>query len=282
MKQIKINDVSATSFLTLYCHAIEAKCKDPILEDSKSIEVTDELNKIISTSPKKQFRRFAKGKIPRRMVTYIAIRAKRYDKFVTDFLKKNPNGIIVNIGCGMDSRFLRIDNGKVMFYDLDIPEIINIKKQFFKETPRYKLISSSVLNYKWMEIVSKHKEPFMFMAEGVFMYLNRDDVKSLVLELQNKFPNSELVCEVFNSLYLKQPIKSIVNFKMKYELHMGDASFNFGIKKSNEMEQWNKGIRLLEEWTYLDSGEKKIGWMKLFKNIEMFKKTQWTVHYMLG
>ncbi len=68
-------------------------------------------------------------------------------------MQRFPDGVIVNIGCGLDSRFLRIDTGKGIFYDLDLPEIIEIKKDFFDETSRYHLIASSVLDYGWMEIV---------------------------------------------------------------------------------------------------------------------------------
>jgi hypothetical protein len=50
------------------------------------------------------------------------------------------------------------------------------------------------------------------------MYLHRTDVKSLVLELQSRFPGSELVCGVFNDLWLKKLPKGLVNFKMRREL----------------------------------------------------------------
>ena len=45
------------------------------------------------------------------------------------------------------------------------------------------------------------------------------------------------------------------------------------------MEEWHTGIQLLDDWSYFDSEEKKLGWLKMFRNIELFRKTQWTVHY---
>jgi len=100
---------------------------------------------------------------------------------------------VVNIGCGLDTRFHRVDNGRVNFYDLDFPEVMEIKKKFISENDRYHFISSSVLDDDWMMELKKHDGPFMFLAEGVFMYLFKDDVKSLVLKLQSQFPGSELV-----------------------------------------------------------------------------------------
>jgi len=282
LSDIEICDVAATSFVTLYCHAIESQSKYPILDDPKAVEITHELNKILSGSKNRLDRDLVKGKLKTEMVTHIAIRAKQYDKYVRDFLENSPDGVVVNIGCGFDSRFLRIDNGKVMFYDLDLPEVIEIKKQFFEENERYHFISSSVLDHEWMSIVAEHKGPFLFMAEGVFMYLHREDVQSLILKLRSKFSSSELVCEVFNSIWLKKPLKKIIDFKMQKELHLGkDATFHFGIRDSKEIEEWHDGIELLDDWSYFDSDEKKLGLLKIFGKIQFLRKTQWTVHYKL-
>jgi len=280
---ILIGDVAATSFVTLYCHAIESQSRDPILNDPKAVEITHELNKKFFNSNNKLERDFAEGKLDKQLVVHVAIRAKQYDKYVGKFLESSPEGVVINIGCGLDSRFLRVDNGKVIFYDLDLPEVIEIKRQFFNENKSYHFIASSVLNYDWMSVVSKHKGPFLVIAEGVFMYLHKEDVKSLVLKLQSEFPGSELVCEVVNSLWLKKPLKRMVNYKMQHRGHLGkDATYNFGVRDSKEMEGWNAGIQFLDDWSYFDSEEKKLGWLKMFRNIELFRKTQWTVHYKLN
>ena len=280
---LNIGDVAATSFVTLYCHALETMSKEPVLNDPKAVEVTRELNKILSKSKNKLERDLSEGKLKKSMVVHIAIRAKQYDKYVSDFLKESPGGVVVNIGCGLDSRFFRVDNKKVIFYDLDLPEVIEIKKHFFKETKRYKFIASSVLDYNWMPAVAKHKGPFLFIAEGVFMYLNRSDVRSLVLKLQKEFPGSDLVCEVVNSLWVDTPLKKIVNFKMQRELHLGKGTtFNFGIRGSREMEEWSPGIKFLDEWSYFESNEKKLGLLKIFKHFGLLNRTQWTVHYKLN
>lgn len=281
--KVKIGDVAATSFVTLYCHAIENQSKDPILIDPKAVEITNELNKILSESKNNLYRNLIRSKLNKQLVIHVAIRAKQYDKYVRDFLKKYQEGVIINIGCGLDSRFLRIDNKKVVFYDLDLPEIIEIKKQFFNENIRYHFIPSSVLDYNWIRTVSKHKGPFLFIAEGVFMYLKKQDVKSLILKLQSEFPGSEIIFEVFNTLWLKKPLKRMVNFKMQHQLHLGkDAVYGFGINNNREIEEWHPRIQFLDDWSYLDSEEKKLGWLKMFKGIEIFRKTQWTVHYKLN
>ncbi|MDD1675483.1 MAG: class I SAM-dependent methyltransferase [Methanomicrobiales archaeon] len=276
-------DIAGTSFITLYCHALETLSDNPILFDPKSVEIITELNKTLSLSDHTLDRILVSGTLDRRVVVHIALRAKKYDDYAREFLQRFPDGVVVNIGCGLDSRFLRIDNGQVILYDLDLPEIIEIKKVFFKETKRYHLIASSVLDFDWMEPVMQHKGPFLFMAEGVFMYLDGDDVRSLVLKIQEIFRGSELVCEVVNSLWLRPPLKKILDSKLRRQMHMGkDATFHSGIRDSREMEQWHIGIQFLDEWSYFDSEEEKLGLLKILKHIEFIRKTQWTVHYLLN
>jgi O-methyltransferase involved in polyketide biosynthesis len=278
-----MSDVAATSFVTLYCHALETRSDNPVLNDPKSVEIATGLNETLSRSENRLHRILVSGRLDRRLVVHVALRAKRYDTYAREFLKRFPEGIVVNIGCGLDFRFLRVDNGHVTFYDLDLPEIIDMKKDFFVETDRYHFIASSVLDYGWMAAVARHKGPFLFMAEGVFMYLDGDDVRSLVLKLQMEFPGSELVCEVFNSFWLTSPLKKLVDFKLRHQLHLGkDAVFHSGIRKSREMEQWHAGIQFLDDWSYLESGEEKLGWLRVLGHFEVFRKIQWTVHYRLN
>ena len=241
---VRMSNVSETSLLTLYCHALESQSSDPIISDPKAVEIMRAVNQELSKSKNGLHGRMVRGKIDKRMVVHIAIRAKRYDEYVTEFLKSSPDGVVVNIGCGLDSRFLRIDNERVRFYDLDLPDVIEIKRRFFEETDRYHLIPSSVLDYDWMApLLQTCDGPFLFIAEGVFMYLHREDVKSLVLELQSRFPGSELVCEVFNDLWLKGALKEIVNFKMRKELASWEGcDFSFrdqGEQRDGGMESGN-------------------------------------------
>ncbi|MBL7153207.1 MAG: class I SAM-dependent methyltransferase [Phycisphaerae bacterium] len=284
LTEIELSDVAATSLVTLYCHALETQTPKPILEDAKAVEIVDKLNPLLSESPNKLRRDLAQGKLDKRLIVHIALRARRYDEYVNQFLKISPDGLVVNIGCGFDTRFFRLDNGKADFYDLDLPEVIEVKKKLLQETDRYRFIASSVLDYEWMDLLSCCKgRPFLFLAEGVFMYLHADAVKTLILKLQSHFPGSEIVCEVINSLWLNKWLKPMIDFKLQRQLHLGKgATFHFGIKNSSQIEQWGDGIEFLDDWTYLDDPEPKLGLLRIMRHFELFRKTQWTVHYRLN
>jgi O-methyltransferase involved in polyketide biosynthesis len=189
----------------------------------------------------------------------------------------------VELGCGLSSRFSRIDNGTVEWYDLDLPEVIAIRKQFFQETPRNHMIASSVLDFRWMEQLATTKKNILFVAEGLLMYLHEDDVKSLILKMQQQFPGCELICEVENTFVVNVLKKKRWKKKFQRDYHLGpDATIYFGIQDGKDLEQWGNGIRFLDEWTVFDDHEKKLGWMNLFAFSKRLRKTQWIVHYQLS
>jgi O-methyltransferase involved in polyketide biosynthesis len=278
---INVNDISETAFLTLQCHALDAQSQRPLLSDKRSIETLDILKKHFSESDSILHKKLFENKVKNKLIVYTVLRAKRYDSYILDFLNKYPNSTVVNIGCGLDTRFERIDNGSIHYYDLDLPDIMNIKRQIFPEKERYHQISKSVFEFDWIDKIES--EHVILVAEGVFMYCNGQDVKSLFLTLQERLPNSEMVCEVFNSKWLKGWRKKTMEFKLKKELRLGEGTtFQFGISDSDEIGRWNQGLKLIDDWSYLDSGELNSRVLRLFRKNDSFRKIQWTVHYKLN
>jgi O-methyltransferase involved in polyketide biosynthesis len=281
-----ITDISETLLIPLYCRAKETQSKNPIINDRKAVEITEKLNEIFVTSTSPLHRRLANGKIRRtankKLIAFFALRTRKFDRCCREFLSRTPNGIIVELGCGLSSRFSRIDNGTVEWYDLDLPEVIAIRKQFFQETTRNHMIASSVLDFRWIEHLATTQKNILFIAEGLVMYLPENDVKSLVLKMQQQFPRCELICEVENMFVVNLLKKERWKKKFQRDYHLGpDATIRFGIRNGKDLEQWDQDIRFLDEWTVFDDHEKKLGWMKLFAFSKRLKKAQWIVHYQL-
>jgi methyltransferase (TIGR00027 family) len=278
-------DVSETGVLTLFCRAIESLSPQPILKDEKAVQIMRELAPQMTSSPHALMRELSRGRPPggQRMIVHIALRAQKYDQYTLDFLARNPDGVVVNLGCGFDTRFFRIDNGQVVFFDLDLPDVIRIKKHLLQEQERYQMISSSVLDYGWMDRIQERQRPVLFLAEGLFMYLEGDKVKDLILTIQARFPGSELVCEVVNERWLKGMAGMILWSKLRKEAKLGsNAGFQFGIPDGRALESWGPGIKFLDEWSYFDSMHPKLGMLKWIGQLPLFHKVQWTVHYRLN
>jgi len=283
----KITDISETLLIPLYSRAFESQTEHPILIDKKAIEITQQLNTVFAQSDSKLHQNLRKGHVRKRLGKKLAVtlsmRTRKFDRYCSDFLKKYPEGTIVELGCGLSTRFFRIDNKKLTWYDLDFPEVIDIRTQFFKETNRYHFIRSSVLDFNWMHHIKNQNTPVLFIAEGLLMYLYKDDVNNLILTLQKNFPGCELACEVANSYIVKILKRKFWKKKFQKDLHLGkDATFHFGISDGKEFETLHEGIKFLDEWTYFDEKEKKLGWMNFFGRFEKMKKAQWIIHYRLN
>jgi O-methyltransferase involved in polyketide biosynthesis len=284
---LDISEVSETLLIPLYARAIESRSKDPIIVDQRAIEITEALNERFRHSDSRLHRRLLKGKLRRgtggQLSVALSLRTRRFDKYCTDFLKRNPRGTVVELGCGLSTRFSRIGDENTPWYDLDLPDVIRIRKSFFDETDNHRFISSSVLDLGWMNEIDRECGPVLFIAEGLFMYLHENEVRSLVIALQSRFPGCELVCEVVSALVVRILNRRIWRRKFQRDHRLGEeVTFHFGINEGDDIERWHEGIELLDEWTYFDDRERKMGWMQALGRFKRMRKAQWIAHYRLN
>jgi O-methyltransferase involved in polyketide biosynthesis len=190
----------------------------------------------------------------------------------------HPESTIVNIGCGFDHRFDRIDNGRILFFDLDLPDVLTEKHKILPASDRFQYISGSVFDTEW--IGQLPRRPTLLLAEGVFMYTTEDQVQGLFEALGKGLGSFEIFFEVYNSRWLTGWRKKITERKLKKALQFGaGAFFSFGIADSSAIESWDPAFKLVDEWSWFDSDHPSLGMLKFFRHIEWLRKIQWSVHY---
>jgi O-methyltransferase involved in polyketide biosynthesis len=207
-----------------------------------------------------------------------------------DFLHRYPQGVIVNLGCGLDTRFARLDAAAAhtgsgpRVVEVDLPPMIALKRTLAEPHPRHHLIAASVLDSHWMDEVDRYNDRrFLFLAEGLFMYFAPEEVKALVLALTTRYPGSELVCEVFHRFWTRPPLDAWVTGKLLRQLAMGpDVRFRFGISHSRELESWHPDLHYLGDWSFLDETDARLGLYRLFARVDWVRRIQWNVHYRFG
>jgi len=274
-----ISDVSSTMLITLFARARESTSMNPIIVDSKAVEMIEIIKKEIAGSDNPIHKKILKNSYNPKLAVTMALRSRRFDRYVSDFLSKYPKGTIINLGCGLDTRFYRIDNGTVIWYDIDFPEVIELRRRFMEENSRHFFIGNSVLNPDWFLEV-KTGGPYLILAEGLLMYLTEAEVRELFNSIQRELGSAEIVCEVTNRFWVKKMNSTWMKWKFRRQLGMtGAAVFSFGVPNSRYFEKWNENFKYLDEWTYFDDHEKKLGWFNLFSSIGVLRKSQWTVHY---
>jgi len=265
-KASTLSEVSETLLIPLYYRAIETRRPDAMIIDEKAVEL---IKRLSSDGPLrynsdwlKQTPMSEANKVLRIMLT------REMDRYVRDFLGRHPKAVVVHIGCGLDSRFERVDNGQVVWYDLDLPDVIELRRILIgDERGHYHLLACSVLEETWLETVMVHRgSSFLFLAEGVFMYFEEAQVKSLVLRLRDHFPGAELVFDAWRP----------------FEIWIGNlvlgGLLRWGFWRGQEIEGWGAGIHLLDEWGYFDQPEPRLSrfrWMaplwRLLKPMRVFR-----------
>lgn len=229
--KLSLTPEQETTLITLYA---KAQPDNPLFFDPIALEI---LNRVDYD--------FNRLHVPYKTVILVCQRAKKIDRFTLDFLDEHPGGVVLQLGCGLDGRFLRLDDGRVAWYDLDMLPVIELRRQFFRENERYHMIASSVTDLAWVELIEVGERPLLVLAEGLLMYLDEPDVRRLVLRLHENFPGCRLVADVFSRL----AARSATNHPA---LKATGATLGWGIDDPREIETWAPGLRLLEEWYFSD------------------------------
>jgi O-methyltransferase involved in polyketide biosynthesis len=256
-----LNEVSQTLLIPLYYRAMESQRSDALIRDHKAVELVSKLDCDFSGVQELKNEQ-----------TFYLLRMREFDRLAQAFLAEYPDGMIVDLGCGLDTRFERIDNGQLRWYGLDLPEVIELRKELLEETPRSHFIGCSVLDFSWMDALSIQPGwPILFLAEGVLVYLEEADVRRLVQALATRFPGAELACEVYSPLVLRiHPRPEAV------------AQPRWGLKHDRDVEAWAPGIRLLSQFNYFEKPEPRLGASQIMRYFPSLARMVRIVHYRLG
>ena len=237
----RLQDVPETMLITLWAKAEETRKKpsNALLYDEKALEI---INKIDY-----DFSKFKNAKFSQ---AGVCIRANLIDNEAQKFIQKHPDAVVVQIGSGLDARYQRIGSPKIThWYDLDLPEVIELRRHLFTENETNTFISLSLFDYKWIEIVKAHKKPVLLIIEGVLMYFDPKDVRNFFDSLCTHF---EEVTVVFDMLAF-----SLVGNSKKHD-SLGTMKgktrpeFKWSLLNSKEMEAWNPKIHIENEYFMSD------------------------------
>jgi O-methyltransferase involved in polyketide biosynthesis len=176
--QARLGAVQETLFITLAARAAESKRKHPVLRDPRAVELLESIDYDAST-----YGRGAGGSIT-------VLRTAILDFWVRRFLAAHPAGTVVELGTGLNTRFERVDNGQVHWFDLDLPDTIELRRTFFADTARRRMVAASVLDEDWLPEVARSQGPYFFVAEGVLVYLPEDQVTATLARLAVRFPGA--------------------------------------------------------------------------------------------
>jgi O-methyltransferase involved in polyketide biosynthesis len=238
MEKVEFTKAQETNLITLYSRVLHSRSPNAILHDPWAEKALGQIN-----------HDFAKFKVGRAEGISFAVRAKKFDFQTAQFIKKYPVSTVLYLGCGLDTRVYRINPPEnVVWYDIDFPEVIDLRKRLFPERKDYFMIGNSLAETNWIKQISNDR-PTLIIAEGVTMYLNEKVMKNLLNGLVDYFPMGEFMFDAHS--------KKLINWMASHEFNLRGtgAKFEWGITKSEEIKAIEPRLEFIKQFKTIDLAE---------------------------
>ena len=219
MEKKELGVVEDTLFVPMLGRIYASDNCKAILYDEKALELKSHLPKSVTENDTQT------------QYTYLASasRSANMDRFIADFLRRKPDGIIVQLGCGLETTFYRDDNGHTQWYSVDLPHVIAYRRDLLPEAEREKYIAGDAFQKDWLdEIRKEHPDaPLLVTASGLFYYFEEEQVLSLIRMLQGH-GDIELLFDTVNksgmSMMQKKHMKTVGHEDAKMFFYVDSAA----------------------------------------------------------
>jgi O-methyltransferase involved in polyketide biosynthesis len=188
-EKVKLTKERETYLPTVYGKVLDNRAEHPILGDTFAEQAIRRIDFD-----------FEKLHLASGGAVTLPMRAKHLDGWTREFLAANPEATVLHLGCGLDSRVFRIDpSPAVRWYDVDLPDVIELRRQLYPERPNYQMIATSVADLHWLDGIPGDK-PVMVVAEGLMQYLTWDEAVALFTRLTGQFPSGQIIFDAYSRL----------------------------------------------------------------------------------
>ena len=225
--EINLEGVKETMLIPLYARAWASKIPNADFKDEVALKVIENLDYD-----------FSKWKGSKLNTWGCAARTVVFDKLVKEYVSLHPSASIINLACGLDDRFSRVDNGQIEWYNIDFEEIITLRKKIIEEHPRVHDLVYNMFDINWFNEIKNH-EDILVVIEGVLMYVKESEVKMLLDNLAKNFEHVTVLAELMTNWMVK-------NQKVHDVTKKTNSSFKFGVNDGHYL------IKMCPQYTYID------------------------------
>ena len=185
-----MNNVNKTLYIPLYGKAYVSK-KGIILNDKKAEEIWSAEGFELKGKSKSKW-----------LAYYMGMRSRVFDEWLMEQMKKSKEAVVLHIGCGMDSRVLRVGIDGHQWYDIDFPSVIEERKKYYIEDDCYHMGEADVRQQNWLDAVPKAKHAIIVM-EGVCMYFEPQELKRVLEQISAHFETVNLLMDCYTTMAAK-------------------------------------------------------------------------------
>lgn len=182
-----MNNINRTLYIPLYGKALVSR-KGVLLHDPWAEEIWRQAGFPLKRKSRSKW-----------LAYFLAMRARVFDDWAKQQLSAPVDTVVLHIGCGLDSRALRIGNPAACWFDIDLPEVIAERQKHYQPDGRYAMLSGDVGAPVWVDNLPAASRAIVLM-EGISMYLQSDDIRRLLENLGRKFTDVRLLMDVYTTL----------------------------------------------------------------------------------
>jgi O-methyltransferase involved in polyketide biosynthesis len=241
---LKFGDIQETALIPLAIKASETARPNARIKDLKAKEIIDSLGVDVS-----KFDPFLSHE-------GVVARTILYREQLKELLNKYPDAVCINLGCGFDDKFSQVDNGSVRWFDVDLPDQIDIRRKVYEDRERCVMLEGDALNGDWTRNIPK-TDMVIVVMEGVLEYFSKEQVKTCLNMLCDSFPHGYLLSEL-HSPFLEK------NSKHHDAVKNTNATFGWGTKSGRESLELEPRMTLVSETSYNEEMKKYTIRGKLF------------------
>lgn len=262
---IELGDVQKTLLLPLWGRAVETRKSTPLLTDHAAAEIIKKIDYNFSEAAEKLSNVSQLGWI---------VRSLHIDRTITRLLETCPEATIVNIGCGLDTTLDRVDNGRLSWVDVDLPDVIALRRRLIPEHERRQYVAGSFLGHDWLSSLNI-QEKVLFIAAGVLYYFEEPQIREFLSRLAGLFPGGETVFDATSPQGVKMANRMVIKAS-----GMDERSFlKWGLNDAKTLELWDSRIKLVHEYPMFQSVTSRFGFKdKIMAWISDLFRMQYMVH----
>jgi O-methyltransferase involved in polyketide biosynthesis len=184
-----MNNVNRTLYIPLYGKSYVSR-RGILLTDPMAEELWDEEGFPL------------KGKSASKWLAYyMAMRAVVFDRWTLEKMAQHPDAVVLHLGCGLDSRVIRTGVRENLWLDVDFPDVIEERQEYYQETGNYRMVGCDLREDGWLKDIPGEKA--IVIMEGISMYLKPEELKILHSRLKEHFSHVYLLMDCYSSLAAK-------------------------------------------------------------------------------
>ena len=234
--ELKFGDIQETALIPLAIKASETSRPNARIKDEKAKEIIETLGVDVS-----KFDPFMSHE-------GVVARTIMYKNELNALIAQYPDAVCINLGCGFDDKFSQVDNGKITWFDVDLPDQIEVRRKVYQDRERCTMLAGSALDGEWTKQLPKNDMNIVVM-EGVLEYFSKEQVKTCLKMLCDSFSHGYLLAELHSPFLEKHG-------KHHDAVKNTNATFGWGTNSGKEYLELESRLTFVKETSYNEEMKK--------------------------